>query len=507
MAFNRRDVLRMSSSSAALMGFGQILASLVPGLTRRAIAAPLSDLSSYDAVGLAELIRTKQITPREAIEDTIRKIEAINPKLNAVIYKTYDQARQRASEPMANGPFAGVPFLVKDNATIAGVRLTRGSRALRDNVPDKTAPFFAAAERAGFILLGVTNMPEMGLIDGTESALYGPTRSPWNLDYSPSGSSGGSAACVAAGVLPLAHGTDGGGSIRMPASHCGLLGLKASRGRLLPGGFGAPAWPRLVDGGLSRTVRDTAMYLSVVEDPDTQLPRLGFVSSKSPRRLRIAVMYEDLIGQAPHPEVTKAVAETAQLCRELGHTTEEAKPPLDQIKLHRAAGRVGAVEVAKTIDAIAKAKGITNLEDGFESRALGQREEAMRNGPFEEQIAAALPILQDGTAALDQFFQQWDLLLTPVVREPVFKIGMRDQKKFAFKELNEITNDYMGYTRLHNICGTTAMSVPLHWDSNGLPIGSQFAARMGAEASLLALAYELEEVRPWASKRPPTFVT
>ena len=201
------------------------------------------------------------------------------------------------------------------------------------------------------------------------------------------------------------------------------------------------------------------------------------------------------------------VADTAQLCRELGHTTEEAKPPLDQIKLHRAAGRVGAVEVAKTIDAIAKAKGITNLEDGFESRALGQREEAMRNGPFDEQIAAALPILQEGTAALDQFFQQWDVLLTPVVRGPVFKIGMRDQKKFAFKELNEITNDYMGYTRLHNICGTPAMSVPLHWGSNGLPIGCQFAARMGGEATLLALAYELEEVRPWASKRPPTFVT
>jgi amidase len=159
------------------------------------------------------------------------------------------------------------------------------------------------------------------------------------------------------------------------------------------------------------------------------------------------------------------------------------------------------------VDAIAKAKGITKLEDGFESRALGQREEAMGKGPFDEQIAAALPTLRAGTATLDQFFQQWDVLLTPVVREPVFKIGMRDQTKFLFKELNEIVRDYVAYTSLHNICGTTAMSVPLHWDSNGLPIGSQFATRMGAEATLLALAYELEEARPWASKRPPTFVT
>ena len=159
------------------------------------------------------------------------------------------------------------------------------------------------------------------------------------------------------------------------------------------------------------------------------------------------------------------------------------------------------------VDAIAKANGIAKLEDGFESRALGVREEALRNGPFEEQIAAALPVLRAGTAALDQFFQLWDVLLTPVVREPVFKIGMRDQTKFAFKELNEITRDYMPYTQLHNICGTTAMSVPLHFDSNGLPLGSQLAARMGAEVTLLALAYELEEARPWTRKRPPTFVT
>jgi Asp-tRNA(Asn)/Glu-tRNA(Gln) amidotransferase A subunit family amidase len=494
----------MSSSSLALAAVGQVLAGFVPGVS---MATAVSDLSSYDAVGLANLIRTKQITSGEVIEDTIRKIEAANPELNAVIFKTYDRARQQASKPIGDGPFAGVPFLVKDNATIAGVRLTRGSRALRDNVPDKTAPFFAALEEAGFILVGVTNMPEMGLIDGTENVLYGPTHNPWNLDYSPSGSSGGSAACVAAGVLPLAHGTDGGGSIRMPASHCGLLGLKVSRGRLLPGNFAAPAWPRLVDGGLSRTVRDTAMYLSVVEDPNTQLPKLGFVSGKSPKRLKIAVMYEGMQGQSPQVEVKNAVADTARLCRELGHTVDEAKPTLDQVRLNDAARRVGAIEVAKTVDAIAKAKGITKLEDGFESRALGAREQAMRNGPFDEQIAAALPTLRAGTAALDQFFQQWDALLTPVVREAGFKIGMRDQAKFPFNELNEITRDYMPYTQLHNICGTTAMSIPLNWDSKGLPIGSQFAARMGAEATLLALAYELEEARPWASKRPPTFVT
>jgi amidase len=212
----------------------------IAGAKSSGAGGPLSDISSYDATGLAELIRTRQITPGELVEDTITKIEAINPVLNAVIYKTYDRARRRASAPLGDGPLAGVPFLVKDNAMIAGVELTRGSRALQGNVPDQTAPFFSAAESAGLILMGVTNMPEMGLIDGTENALYGPTRNPWKLDYSPGGSSGGSAACVAAGVIPLAHGTDGGGSLRIPASHCGLFALKASRGRLLSGTLGAP---------------------------------------------------------------------------------------------------------------------------------------------------------------------------------------------------------------------------------------------------------------------------
>jgi amidase len=350
-------------------------------------------------------------------------------------------------------------------------------------------------------------MPEMGLIDGTENVLYGPTRNPWNLEYSPGGSSGGSAACVAAGVLPLAHGTDGGGSIRIPASHCALFGLKASRGRLLPGNFVTSPWPRLVDAGLSRTVRDTAMYLSIVEDPNTHLPKLGFLDGKSPKRLKIAVVYEGMQGQIPHPEVKKAIADTAELCQQLGHVVEERNPPLDQAKLGSAASQVAAVEVAKALDAIAKAKGVTRLEDGFESRALGLREEAMRKGPFDEQIAAALPTLEAGTTMLDQFFQQWDVLLTPVLRDPVYKIGMRDQTKFPFHELQAIVRDYVAYTQLHNICGTTAMSVPLHWDTDGLPIGSQFAARMGAEATLLALAYELEEARPWATRRPPVFVT
>jgi amidase len=474
--------------------------------TPAASAGSFSEFSRYDALGLAELVRSRQVTPKELVEAAIRRIETLNPKLNAVICKTYDQAlRQCTSSVASDGLFAGVPFLVKDNATIAGVASTLGSRSLVGNIPERTAPFFTATERAGFVLLGVTNMPEMGLIDGTENVLYGPTRNPWNLAYSPGGSSGGSAACVAAGILPLAHGTDGGGSIRIPASHCGLFGLKASRGRTLPGSFANATWPRLVEGALSRTVRDTAAYLSAVEDPGTPLPRLGFVPRTSATRLKIAIMFDGLQGQAPHPEVRKTVLNAAHLCQELGHTIAEARPPLDQSALSDAAQQVAAIDVAKAVDAIARAKGIARLEDGFESRALGLREQALRKGPFDEQIAAALPVLKAGTVALDRFFQQWDILLSPVLRAPAFKTGMRDQTKFAFGELDDMLRDYVAYTSLHNICGTTAMSVPLHWDADGLPLGTQFAARGGAEATLLALAYELEEARPWADRRPPAF--
>jgi amidase len=470
-------------------------------------SAPVSNFSRYDALGLAELVRTGQVTPQQLLEDAIRKLEALNPKLNAVICKTYDYARQRALLVDRDAVFAGVPLVVKDNATIAGIRSTRGSRALRDAVSARTAPFFAAAERAGFVILGVTNMPEMGLIDGTENGLYGATSNPWNLAYSPGGSSGGSAACVASGIVPLAHGTDGGGSIRIPASHCGLFGMKASRGRLLPGSFAHATWPRLVEGGLSRTVRDTEAFLRTVENPETRLPRLGSTSATSTRRLTIAVSFDGMQGQAPHPEVRKAVARAVQLCGDLGHTIVEAKPPLNQSTLSDAAQQVAAIDVAKAIDAIAHAEGIVRLEDRFESRALGLREQALLKGPFEGQIAGALSVLRAGTAILDEFFQQWDVMLSPVLREPVFKTGMRNQAKFSFQELDDMLRDYVAYTSLHNICGTTAMSVPMHWDPDGLPLGVQFAARAGAEATLLALARELEEAHPWSSKRPPNFAT
>ena len=460
-----------------------------------------------DAIALAALIRTRQLSAGEAAEQAIANIEALNPKLNAVICRTYERSPRRGAGSAGGSGLGGVPFLVKDNATIAGVRLTCGSRALRDHVPNATAPFFAALESAGLVLLGVTNMPELGLIDGTENAFYGATRNPWQLDATPGGSSGGSAACVAAGIVPLAHGTDGGGSIRIPASHCGLFGLKASGGRLLAGRADTSAWPRLVDGVLSRSVRDTAMYLSLVENPDSGLRPLRFVERRRSSRLRMALMYEGAHGKLPHPTVRAAVEASAALCRDLGHVVEEVSLPVDLAQVGRAARQTDAVDVARKIEEIVRTKRLTRLEDGFEPRALGLREEALRGGSFEAQIEAAVPKLRLAAAAIDRFFEKWDVLLTPVVSDPSFKIGMRDQARFSFEALEEMLREHVAYTAVHNICGTTAMSVPLYWEANGLPIGSQFAARRGSEATLLELAYELEEARPWKARRPPLYAS
>jgi amidase len=502
MTVDRRQWLQMSASGVAAAALENAI-----GPTGEARAAATSELSGYDATGLAELVRSKQVSALEVVEDTIRKIEAINPSLNAVINKPYDQARLRAKGLGGDGALAGVPLIVKDNATIAGATITRGTRALRGNVVEKTAPFFAALENAGMILVGIGNMPEMGLIDGTENVLYGPTKNPWHLDYSPGGSSGGSAVAVAAGMLPLAHGTDGGGSIRIPASQCGLFGLKASRGRTLPGNFAVAPWVVLVDCGVSRSVRDSALFLGVVEDPATKLPKVGSVTGKSPKRLKIGLMLEGMKGQTPHPDVKDAIMGSAKLCGELGHTVEEVKLPLDQARLMDAFLVIWAIGSASQVEAFSKLKGITKLEDAFEPWTLGLREEALRQGPFDRQIASVIPVFEAATAALDRFFSEWDVLLSPVLRDPVFKTGARDSGRIPFADLKQQVFDYVSYTPIHNICGTTAMSVPLAFDRSGLPIGSQFAARAGAEATLLSLAYELEEARPWASKRPPNFVT
>lgn len=495
----RRDFIRTAALGAASLPAVGLLPACGGGTE--------SPFAGYDATGLAELVRSGQATPAELLEDTIRKIEAVNPKLNAVIAKAYERARVRAAtlgKAGGGGAFAGVPWLIKDITECKGLPMTMGSRALRGAVSQVDVPFITTAEAAGLNIVGVTNVPEFGLSDSSRNALYGVTRNPWNTALSASGSSAGSAAAVAAGIVPMAHGNDGGGSLRCPASACGLFTLKASRGRLLAAHTQGLPYDIGQDGVLSRSVRDNARLLSLVEDRSAALPPMGHVAGPSGRKLKIGVLVDLGGGLAPEPAVARAMAETVRLCEDLGHTVAPVALPFDYGGLIDAFWGVWMAGAALTVDAIAAATGLPANEANFEAWTLGLRADAMsRPGGPMALLGAAGPVFQDAGARMDAFLQGWDAVLTPVYRCPTDALGSREvSASQSYAQVFETFARQAPYTEMHNACGTPAMSVPLHWDANGLPIGSQFFARVGAEATLLGLAYELEQARPWAARRP-----
>jgi amidase len=464
----------------------------------------IQEYSQHDAVGLAELVRTRQVTPTELVETAIARIEAVNPAINAVVAKTYERARERAARAPLTGTFAGVPWLLKDLSDAAGIPITMGSRSLRGNVSQVDVPFVEAAQAAGLNIVGVTNVPEFGLLESTENVLYGPTRNPWNLAFSAGGSSGGSAAAVAAGIVPMAHGNDGGGSLRFPASHCGLFALKPSRGRTLVAHAQELPLGIAYDGVISRSVRDTATFMSVVESPDTPLPRLGQVVGPQSRRLRIGLLLDLGNGVALDPQVADAVNDTARLCESLGHRVDRVQLPFDHSVFTDAFMSVWMMLACVSVDMIAAAIGAGPTPDLFEAWTLQLREDALRRGGPPAIMASAAPVFADCAARMSAFMADRDVVLSPVVQGTVPRLGQREiSPSCSYEQLLRRVVDYASYTPMHNAIGTPAMSVPLHWDRDGLPIGSHFFARLGDEATLLSLAYELEQARPWANRRPP----
>jgi amidase len=477
-----------------------------------------SELAKYDALGIAELIRKKQITALEAVEDVIRRIERVNPQINAVLTKNFDleKARARARQISGEGMFAGAPVMLKNLTQYKDARIDSGSRLSARYlekggvVAQQNSPLVDAMERAGMIITGICNSPELGLIDSTEPILHGPTRNPWKTDFTSGGSSGGSAAAIAAGIIPLAHGNDGGGSIRVPASQCGVFGLKPSRRRELGNGIGARG------GGiealnisnnlcLSRSVRDTAAFLNAVENKnDPNLPPVGFISGPSKKRLKIALVLEALNGKQPHPEVEKAIRSTAKLCEKLGHKIEEVKPDINGAEFTDAFTGLWASGTVRLEQQAEQwlGKG-TKLEDVLEPWTLGLIELAKRRG-VQACWQKAIAEFGKTAASVEKLFQTYDVILSPALRNPPHKIGWHDPR-VEFNTLLARVFDDVGYTPLHNACGTPAMSAPLYWTPDGLPVGSQFAAWRGGEATLLHLAYELEAARPWAKKRAPVF--
>ncbi len=491
------------------------------------------EYEKYDGLGLAGLVKKKKVSPKELCEEAISRIEKHNPAVNAVIYPMFDIARKTSQGPIPNGPFRGVPFLLKDLiACYAGVPTSCGSRAYRNFVPDYDTELVRRFKNAGLVIAGKTNTPELGLKGITDPELFGHSRNPWNTDRITGGSSGGSAAAVASGMVPLAAGGDGGGSIRIPSSCCGLFGLKPTRGRNPVGPGSGEGWQgATVEHVLTRSVRDSAAALDftngaragsrcVITPPER--PYMKEIQAK-PGKLKIAFCIESpLEGGGVHPECVKAVTDTATLLEKLGHRVEEAKPAIDGMALARSYITMYYGETAADIAAGEKALGRKPRSGDFEITTwilgiLGRLYSA-------EDFVMAIRQWDVFAHEMGLFHERFDLYLTPTIAYPPF--GVDDLKPKAFDRAGmKIINalklggllkksgmaeaiallnlEKTPFTQLANLTGQPAMSVPLHWTPDGLPVGVQFIAPFGDEATLFRLAAQLEKARPWFNKRPP----
>ncbi|MBZ4415775.1 amidase [Myxococcus sp. RHSTA-1-4] len=476
----------------------------------------LDDYSRYDAVGLAELVRRKEVTPEELVRTAASAIARVNPRLNAVIDVREAEALDTVKRGLPEGPFHGVPFLIKDLAIhAAGVPTDLGSRLTQGLVHPHDSALMARFRRAGLVLLGRTNTPEFGNNATTEPVLHGPTRNPWNLEHSPGGSSGGSAAAVAAGIVPVAHGNDGGGSLRIPASLSGVFGLKPTRGRISLG----PDVGELLNGMaiehvVSRTVRDSAAMMDATHGPEVgdpyhapppQRPFLEEVQHK-PGRLRIALSRTAASGVPVSPDCVAAAENAARLCMELGHEVVEAAPTYDAGALNSAMTKVWASAMMGMADVFGGMLGRTPGPENLEATtwAAVQLGRALKVS----ELQGALAVFNQVSRAVGAFFVEHDVLLTPTVAVPPYKLGVLDAMvPREPEEWYTYVFGFIPFTALFNVTGQPAMSVPLHWNAQGLPIGVQFAGRYADESTLFRLAGQLEEARPWAGRRPPVHVT
>ncbi len=489
------------------------------------------DYDNYDALGLAELVRTRQVTPAELLEEAIARADRLNPALNAIIYRMDEPARATAARPLPDGPFTGVPFLLKDLlSTVAGHPTSQGTKALRGVAWPNDSELVRRFKASGVVIFGKTNTPEFGLTPFTEPEAFGPTRNPWDVRRTAGGSSGGSAAAVAAGIVPIASGGDGGGSIRIPASCCGVFGLKPTRGRTPTGPDMGEVWSGFaIEHVVTRSVRDSAAMLDAISGaevgapyacPAQARPFLAEVTTP-PGRLRIAFTTRPLWGGQAHPDNVAGLGATLRLLQSLGHDLVEAVPAIDGEAEAVAFMTIIAAETASEIQTVGRILGRKPTAADFEPStwALGMLGRAMSAAAY----ASARRMLQLESREVARFFERFDVLLTPTLGTPPPLIGALQptpaQRRAlqavgrtnagallnalgVIKPLAKQTFEFIPYTPLFNVTGQPAMSVPLHWNAEGLPIGMQFVGRFGDEATLFRLAGQLEQARPWENKRP-----
>jgi amidase len=445
------------------------------------------------------------------VEAAIERIERVNPQLNAVITPMYEEARASAEGELPQGPFTGVPYLLKDLlAAYAGVRMTAGSAFTSDFVPDRDTELVRRLKRSGLIVVGKTNTPEYGILPTTEPALFGPTRNPWDPTRATGGSSGGSAAAVASRMVPIAHANDGGGSIRIPASCCGVFGLKPTRARNPLGPtFGDMFSGLVAEHAVSLSVRDSAALLDATAGPDIGDPYWAPPAARpfthevgaDAGRLRIAFSTRAPSGVTVHPECVAAVRDAAALCADLGHEVEEAAPAFRGELLTPFFMTIWSAGCTWTIDGAAQATGRTPSSDQFEPGTWVLYEMGKRRGASE--YLMALQVLQMVSRDVARFFVDHDIWLTPTLALPPLPLGSFDPTPDNPLAGMQKAAEFVPFTPLSNVTGQPAMSMPLYWSSEGLPIGTHFVGRFGDEATLFRLAAQLEAARPWAARRPP----
>ncbi len=471
------------------------------------------DYADYDGLGLAQLIANKDVSPKEVVEAAIERIERHNPALNAVVWKGFEDALEQAEEPLGDGPFAGVPFLIKDlDAAVGGWPRSSGSKYMMGEVPAEDSELVARYREAGVILMGKTNTPEFGITGTTESAALGPCRNPWNPDHSTGGSSGGSAAAVASGMVPLAHASDGLGSIRIPAACCGLVGMKTTRDRTpLAPNYREASHGFVVQHVVSRSVRDSAAMLDATDYADPTLPWARPRKARpfmqelrvAPGPLKIAVSTATPGGKPVHEDVQKVFDRTCKLLEAQGHWVEPYDLEMDWRSFFRhQAIKSGANFRAEMLRRI-EAKGREPEEHELEPLTWASFK-GVQGLPI-ELVAEATRALADMSAEILRKLGKYDVYLTPVMTEPPAPIGHVDPVNLEPKEVNKRQGRLYPYTPQFNITGQPSLSLPMGMSANGLPVGMQFTARYGDEATLFRLAAQLEEANPWIGRRPALY--
>jgi amidase len=471
------------------------------------------DYDDYDALGLAQLVSNKDVRPDELLDEAIRRVETTDSQVNALTQHHYDLAKAAIDEGLPEGPFRGVPFLLKDlGVGLKGTITSAACKLTKDSVADHDSTLVERYKRAGLVIFGKTNTPEFGLTATTEPDLFGPSHNPWSLEHSTGGSSGGAAAAVAAGYVPVAHASDGGGSIRIPAACCGVFGMKPSRARTPSGPDIGEGWAGLsLAHCVSRTVRDSAALLDASHgaapgDPYAA-PHFGgsFLEEmgRSPGRLRIAVQTKPNSDTVVHPDCLAAVAKTAKLLEDMGHIVEEAEPDLAPGAIGDALRFASSVGTAANLDAHAERLGRPITEEDVEWVTWRTYQRA--KDVLASDYARSIQLIHQVTRKCGFFFEDYDLHLAPTLGTPPRRLGELDTMNKDTKPYATLIGSYSPFTAMFNITGQPSTSIPMHWNDEGLPIGVMLTGRFGDEATLFQASRQLEEANPWAARRPPTW--